>query len=128
MFQHCYHASECGLCSFGSKVFGHGLTRLMGKKWSKITIEQVRPCIEGLGLRIVGGLVNRGYTEHDIDVIGQENDVSTLAKRLAARNINNLVHYCGPASSKHSHFRALVNGFLVTFLGNKIYFKNPIFK
>lgn len=124
MLQHCYHTPRCRLCAFGSKVFGHGLTYLLGKRWSKITIEQVYPHIEGLGLEIVGGLKNRGYTEHDIDVIGQEKDVSTLVKRLALNNINNLVHYCGSKASTHSHTKALINGFLVTFWGNKIYLKD----
>ena len=124
MFKHCYHVADCKICSFGSKVFGHGLTKLLGKKWQRITIDQVEPCFVGLDLALVGGLERRGYTEHDIDVLGNEGDVSVLVERLRAKKINNLVHYCGPIQSRHSHFRALVNGFLVTFLGNKVYFKN----
>ncbi len=80
--------------------------------------------MSGLHLTIVGGLIERGYTEHDVDVIGNEKDVPALVQRLAERNIHNLVHYCGSDPVKHSHLRALINGFLVTFLGNKIYLKN----
>jgi len=105
----------------GSKIFGHGLTKLLGMKWKKITLEEVLPYLKGLSLQIVGGLENRGYTEHDIDVIGEEKDVPILVKRLSEKSINNLVHYCGPQASEHSHWRALKNGFLVTFLGNKVY-------
>ena len=106
---------------FGSRLFGHGLTHLLGKRWDKITIEQVYPFFEGLDLKIIGGLSNRGYTNHDIDVVGIKRDVPILVERLAAKSIDNLVHYCGPVSEAHSHLEALINGFLVTFLGNKIY-------
>ena len=105
----------------GSKIFGHGLTKLLGKKWQKLTYEQVSPSINGLDLKIVGGLDYRGYTEHDIDVIGKEADVPVLVKRLAEKGINNLVHFCGKTASNHSHWQILKNGFLVTFLGNKMY-------
>ena len=121
MFEHCHHVSSCKVCKFGSRVFGHGLTRLLGLKWKRITLEQVQPLLTDLDLRIVGGLVNRGFTEHDIDVLGDEDDVSTLVKRLKTKKINNLVHYCGSRSRKHSHWQALKTGFLVTFFGNRIY-------
>lgn len=115
---------SCKLCYFGSRVFGHGLTNLIGKKYNKITLEQVGPCLAGLNLTIVGGLNNRGYTEHDIDVVGDKKDIKEFIKRLSEINIDSLVHYCGPSGLKHSHIVALVNGFQVTFLGNQIYFKN----
>jgi len=78
--------------------------------------------LKGLALTVVGGLNYRGYTEHDIDVIGKETDVPVLVKRLSAKGIKNLVHYCGPEFGEHSHWQALKNGFLVTFFGNKISF------
>jgi len=109
-------------------VFGHGLTKLLGKKWQRITMDQVQPCTRGLNLIIVGGLEKRGYTEHDIDILGDEKDISVLVERLKAKKIYNLVHYCGVEKTRHSHLRALINGFLVTFLGNKVYFKNSLFK
>lgn len=112
---------DCKLCIFGSRLLGHGLTHLLGKRWSKITIEQVQPHLEGLDLRVVGGLIKRGYTDHDIDVVGYKKDVSKLVMRLTSQKINNLVHYCGPVSGTHSYLPALLYGLLVTFLGNKIY-------
>lgn len=115
------NAISCTWCAWGSKIFGHDLTKLLGKKWDKITIEEVAPCLEGLNLEIVGGLCYKGYTEHDVDVIGEEKDVPVLVKRLNEKNVNNLVHYCGPRAKGHSHWTALKNGFLVTFFGNKIY-------
>ncbi len=121
MHEHCYQVAPCKWCMLGSKIFGHGLTKLLGKKWPRLTLPQVTPNLSGLDLQIVGGLVNRGFTEHDIDVIGQESDVKVLAKRLSEAGISNLLHYCGPKASSHSHWRALKNGFLVTFLGNKMY-------
>ncbi len=114
---------SCKLCYFGSRVFGHGLTNLLGKKYKKITLDQIEPHLSGLNLFIVGGLKNRGYTEHDIDVVGDKKDIKEFIKRLAEINIDSLVHYCGPSQSKHSHMVALVNGFQVTFLGNESYFK-----
>ena len=128
MLKHCHHVADCKLCSFGSMVFGHGLTKLLGKKWQRITMDQVQPCTRGLNLIIVGGLEKRGYTEHDIDILGDEKDISVLVERLKAKKIYNLVHYCGVEKTRHSHLRALINGFLVTFLGNKVYFKNSLFK
>lgn len=121
MHPHCYHISPCKLCMFGSKIFGHWLTKALGLRWPKITRKAVSSCLKGLNLRVVGGLDYRGHTKHDIDVIGDERDVPVLVKRLNEKNINNLVHYCGPQANRHSHWQALKNGFLVTFLGNKIY-------
>jgi len=112
---------DCKLCFFGSRLFGHGLTHLLGKRWNKITIGQVRASFDGLDLKIVGGLINRGYTNHDIDVVGYKKDVSILVQRLTSKNINNPVHYCGIASGEHHHLQALIYGFLVTFIGNKVY-------
>ncbi len=54
----------------------------MGKQWPKIQIEKVKPSLEGLDLEIVGGLAGRGYTEHDIDVVGNYSDVAIFVKRL----------------------------------------------
>ena len=112
----------CKLCLFGSKVFGHGLTYLLGKKYDKVLIGQVDPCLVNLNLVVVGGLKNWGYTEHDIDVVGNKKDIPLLIQRLTKNKIDNLVHYRGLLGDKHSHLTALVNGFLVTFFGNRIYF------
>ena len=124
MTSHSNKKSSCLLCSIGSKVFGHGLTHLLGKKYNKVTLEQINPYLTNLNLIIVGGLKKRGHTEHDIDVVGNKQDVTTLIQRLTQNNIHSLVHYCGPSEHKHSHMTALINGFGVIFFGNKIYFKD----
>lgn len=112
---------SCKWCRFGSRVFGHGLTNLLSKKWDRIELEDVRLTLQGLDLAIVGGLAHRGHTVHDIDVIGRAEDVPILVDRLSTKDIDNLVHYCGRSLDKHDHLTALVNGFLVTFFGNRIY-------
>lgn len=121
MYEHCHKISSCKLCRFGSKYIGHVVANLLGKKWSRLERCDVDPLLAGLDLQIVGGLYYRGYTEHDIDVVGSLKDVSVLARRLADNNISNLLYYCGTGSQKHSHFTALMFGLRGLFFGNNIY-------
>lgn len=62
---------------------------------SRITLKQIEPHLAGLELRIVGGLSERGWTENDIDVLGERTHAATLSARLRLCGILNPVHWCG---------------------------------
>lgn len=71
-----------------------------------------------LNLEIVGGLNYRGWTVHDIDVIGNQKDVPILVERLEKAGIKNHVHLCDVKLHKHSHFLCLMDGLKVILFEN----------
>lgn len=72
--------------------------------------------MRGLNLQIIGGLVRRGWTIHDIDVVGEPDDVRIFSERLRRAGINNPVHY-GSKLRKHSHLVCLLDGLKVILQG-----------
>jgi len=94
---------------------------ILNKKWGRITEKEVILQKEDLNLEIIGGLKNRGWTVHDIDVIGDKRDVNTFAQRLKKAKINNPVHFCGGMNGKHSHISCLWNGFMLIIEGKGYY-------
>jgi len=107
---------DCKICKFFSRAFGRPLMFLLGRNWKKISREEILAQRGILNLEIVGGLKKRGWTSHDIDVIGNKKDVSAFAKRLRKAKINNPVHYCGNAED-HSHILCLWNGLILIVKG-----------
>lgn len=86
----------CRTCKIISALLGKNLFMgLFVHGRSRITFRQVEPCLSGLKLRIVGGLSERGWTDNDIDVIGDRTHVSTFSARLRAVGILNPIHWCG---------------------------------
>jgi len=85
---------------------------LLHEKWRKLKEEDIDEYLKGLDLELVGGLYNRGYTVHDVDICGTRRDVPTFAHRLSEAGIKNPVHYCGHLSHPHflNHFVCLKNG------------------
>ncbi len=77
--------------------------------------------MRGLDLELVGGLRNRGWTIHDIDVVGNLKDVSELIKRVRKAGISNPVHFCDKGFRRHSHIECIKDGLEVLFLGDKMY-------
>ena len=71
-----------------------------------------------LNLEIVGGLNYRGWTVHDIDVIGDKKDIPALVERLEKARIKNPVHLCDSKFHKHSHFLCLIDGLKVILFEN----------
>lgn len=94
---------------------------LLRKKWKKITIGEVITHMRGLNLEIVGGLVNRGWTIHDIDVIGDPRDIPVFIERLEKARIKNPVHLCDKGIRKHSHFLCLMDGLKLILFENKAF-------
>ena len=56
--------------------------------------DEILPLMSGLDLELVGGLWERGWTLHDIDVVGDNKDLFELTKRLKKNNIYFLIRPC----------------------------------
>jgi hypothetical protein len=98
---------------------------LFRRNWRKIYTHEVITHMRGLNLEIVGGLNYRGWTIHDIDVIGDVNDVPIFIERLEKAGIKNPVHLCDLKLHKHSHILCLVDGLKVILFENT-QFRKPI--
>ena len=96
----------------GKKMF----MSLFGRIYRRITLKEVESLLDGLDLAIVGGLKSRGYTNNDIDIVGAKGDVSILAGRLAKKNIDNPLHYCGNRS-RHFHSTTIYYGIKMAITG-----------
>jgi hypothetical protein len=99
-----------------SRTVGRLLYFFLGKKWGRLEAAQVHPHLRGLGLELVGGLATRGWTLHDVDVVGARADVPRLVARLRAAGVRHPVHYCG--GSKHSHLDCIRGGLAVLVRGD----------
>lgn len=116
MIHTCAQIENCRFCSLISKTFAHPIEKTFGRKWKKIYKHEVIIHMKGLRLQIIGGLVRRGWTIHDIDVVGNPDDVHIFVERLRKAGINNPVHY-GSGLRKHSHFICLFDGLKVILQG-----------
>lgn len=104
---------RCLICEISSSILGKKAEMfLLHEKWKKIYLNQVDSYLKGLDLKIVGGLHNRGWTIHDVDIVGTNRDVPIFARRLTEAGIENPVHYCGRQSHRHilNHLLCLKNG------------------
>ncbi len=109
--------TECRTCKLISLLLGKKLILpLLGKHYPMCRLGEVQKDMKGLNLRIVGGLVNRGWTTNDVDVIGERSDVPKLASRLAADHILEPVHFCGDGIH-HSHLQCAYYGIKMTLTG-----------
>ncbi|HAJ44404.1 TPA: hypothetical protein DCX62_02070 [Candidatus Azambacteria bacterium] len=87
---------------------------LLNRKWEKLYKKDLGWHIKDLNIEIVGGLNKRGWTVHDIDVVGNRNDVVIFNDRIRGALIKNPIHYCG-SSINHSHLMCLFNGVKLIF-------------
>jgi hypothetical protein len=110
----------CRFCKALSRTVGRLLYFVLRKKWEHLDAGQVRPHLRGLDLELVGGLKTRGWTVHDVDVIGSRSDVLQLVKRLRKAGVRNPVHFCN-GYGKHSHVQCIAGGLAALFLGDRIY-------
>lgn len=108
---------ECKTCRFMSRAMGGRIVMpIVCRKSNKIFLEDVKKHTGGIRIRIVGGLSDRGYTHHDIDVVGDKKDVPRFVERLRSDSISNPVHYCGGFKT-HSHLECILNGLKLVFTG-----------
>ncbi len=107
---------ECKTCEIISEVLGKRLLERFFLKNRKLEKEAIIALIKDLDIQLVGGLSDRGWTEHDIDVIGDARSISILAKRLHDHKVYNPIHVVG-SPGKHSHFLCLWNGLKLIFNG-----------
>lgn len=108
---------DCRICKFFSRTLGRFLMRVLNRKWERITIGQVSGKKKNLDLEIVGGLRSRGWTVHDIDVVGDKEDAKVFAKRLRKARVDNPVHFCSISEENHSHALCLWNGLMLIVRG-----------
>ena len=115
---HCHLTGNCNFCKFFSRVFGHPLMFILGRRWTKIEEKEVINHMRGLHLELVGGLAKRGWTVHDIDIIGDSKDVPIFVERLRKARVTNPVHFCDKTIRRHSHIFCLWNGLMLILNGN----------
>lgn len=101
---------RCRACEITSELLGKRLLERIFLKNHRLTAEKVSELAKGLSIEIVGGLKSRGWTEHDIDLVGSARDIAIFSKRLKAHRIYNPIHIVGLPHHKHSHFLCLRNG------------------
>lgn len=109
--------TECKLCRFASRAMGGRIVMpIVCRKSKKIFLEDIQEYTRGLELKIVGGLSDKGYTRHDIDVVGNKKHLPLFIKRLKENSINNPIHYCGGFDT-HSHLECIFYGLKLVFTG-----------
>ena len=86
------------------------------RKSKEIFFDDINKYAEGLDIKIVGGLSDRGHTRHDIDIIGNKKHIPVFVKRLRTNLIFNPVHYCGGFKT-HSHLKCIFYGLKLVFTG-----------
>lgn len=94
---------------------------ILGKKWPRLEREQILPFVEGVDLELVGGLKERGWTIHDIDVVGDLRDVPKFVSQVRNAGIKNPVHFCDFGSKNHSHWLTIKDGLKALFIGDQMY-------
>ncbi len=93
------------------------LLPLIGRHYAVCRYADVKKNMHGLDLQVVGGLVNRGSTTNDVDVIGSRADIPILAHRLQSDGIEEPIHYCGGKDEKHSHLKCAYYGIKMVLTG-----------
>ena len=109
----------CRLCKLLSRTVGRTLFWILGVQWPKLEATQVYPHLEGLELDLVGGLKTRGWTTHDVDVVGSAAAAVELTERLRKAGIRNPVHHCSNAGG-HSHFACIRGGLSALFADEQV--------
>ena len=108
---------DCRVCEIIPKLFGKKiLMPLLGHRYKILLLNEVKKYVKNLDVKIVGGLIKRGWTMHDIDIRGNKKDIAVLAHRLKENNIPNPVHYCGEIDS-HSHIECVYYGIKMALTG-----------
>ncbi len=105
----------CRFCEVISSLLGKRLFMFLFKeKWKSVHKKRLEKYLHNLNLEIVGGLTKRGWTVHDIDVMGNHSKVVIFHQRLKKAGIQNPIHYCG-TNKNHSHILCLWNGIRLIF-------------
>ena len=86
------------------------------RKSKKIFLKDIKKYTKGINIKIIGGLSDRGYTPHDIDVVGDKKDLLIFIKRLKKNSISNPIHYSG-GFKNHSHLKCIYYGLKLVFTG-----------
>lgn len=108
---------ECKVCRIMSRVMGGRIVMpIVCRNDKKIFFSDIEKYTDGLDIRIVGGLADRGHTHHDIDVVGDKKDLLVFVERLIENHIFNPVHYCG-GHEDHSHLKCTYYGLKLVFTG-----------
>ncbi len=108
---------ECRVCRFMSRAMGGRIVMpIVCRKSDKIFLEDIKKHVRGIDIRIVGGLSDRGYTHHDIDVVGNKEHLPLFAERLRTNSVRNPIHYCGGFNT-HSHLECAFYGLKLVFTG-----------
>lgn len=108
---------ECETCKTISRLLGKRyLMPLLGHEYRKLSLAEIVPQTNDLHLEIVGGLAERGWTKHDIDVVGERSNIETFSRRMRAGGIPHPIHYCGDGIH-HSHLRCAFNGIKLALTG-----------
>jgi hypothetical protein len=89
---------------------------LFGREYAKITLNDIERYLGDADLTIVGGLIKRGWTVHDIDVIGKREDIPAFAERLRNAGFPNAIHFCGERNH-HSHVQCVFFGVKLALTG-----------
>jgi len=110
--------TDCRICRVISLGLGKKfIMPLLGHHYPLCRLSDVKKNFRGLDLRVVGGLVNRGWTKNDIDVIGNRADIPALSSRLERDGIREPIHYCGGTHEKLSHLRCAFYGIKMALTG-----------
>lgn len=108
---------SCKICSAIPKILGKKyLMPLLGHSYPRIERESLLPLLTTHNLVLVGGLATRGFTQNDIDVLGEHDDVVAFAEKIRELGIKNPVHHCG-THTHHSHLSCAINGIKLAFTG-----------
>lgn len=109
--------NNCRICAIIPVLLGkHFFLPLFGRGGTRLFQREVEPLLAGLHLALVGGLARRGWTIHDIDVVGEQEDVSVLAERALGAGITHPIHYCG-RPNRHSHLECVFFGIKLALTG-----------
>lgn len=120
VFYDCYNnpMKPCKVCKLIGLLLGKKfIMPLLGHHYPLCYYAQVKRDLKGLNLQVVGGLVTRGWTTNDVDVIGDRADAPTLNSRLHQDGIPEPVHYCGRIGEKHSHLKCAYFGIKMALTG-----------
>ena len=108
---------ECRVCKIISVMLGkHIFLPILCSHNKKIYFKNIIEFTKNIDIKIVGGLKIRGYTNHDIDVIGKKSDIQEFQKRISENGIKNPIHYCGEAD-RHSHLKCAYYGIKLALTG-----------
>ena len=110
-------AKGCKVCKIVPVLLGKAIfLPLLKRTGGYIQCVDIEPLLQDLSLELVGGLVTRGYTTHDIDIIGDKRDIPVFVDRLRQASIPNPIHYCGK-KERHSHWQCVYYGLKLAVTG-----------